>query len=209
MDKPKRRYRSKSAKNDEMTDFSQIEERNKKWFKDVQLFIRFVGHYEYFGTFRFREDIDMSWDEAQKSISHFKNVVRKKLFGRKGDFRLNFLSVIEEEKWEKHSKQYVSVETHFHFLISNPPDDARLNKDFPDFLIDCWCSLQESDEREDQQVKFIYSGKSLAEDYITKLRRSPKGIRFLDILNSTQSQEITDDNVEFFDEIKEKQTSLN
>ena len=80
-----------------MTDFSQIEERNKKWFKDVQLFSRFLGKYEYFGTFRFREDIDMSWDEAQKSISHFKNVVRKKLFGRKGDFRLNFLSVIEQE----------------------------------------------------------------------------------------------------------------
>ena len=209
MDKPQLRYRSKSAKNDEMTDFSQIEERNKKWFKDVQLFSRFLGKYEYFGTFRFREDIDMSWDEAQKSISHFKNVVRKKLFGRKGDFRLNFLSVIEDEKWEKNTKRYVSVKTHFHFLISNPPDDARLNKDFPDFLIDCWCSLQESDERENQQVKFIYSGKSLAEDYITKLRRSPKGIRFLDVLNSTQSKEITDDFVEFFEEIKEKQTSLN
>ena len=207
MDKPQIRYRSKSAKNDEMTDFSQIEERNKKWFKDVQLFSRFLGKYEYFGTFRFREDIDMSWDEAQKSISHFKNVVRKKLFGRKGDFRLNFLSVIEDEKYEKHSKQYVAVKTHFHFLISTPPGEARLNKDFQNFLIDCWCSLQESDEREKQQVKFIYSGKSLAEDYITKLRRSPKGIRFLDVLNSTQSQEITDDFVEFFDEIKEKQTS--
>ena len=190
-----------------MTNFLQIRERYKKWFDDIQLFIRFVGKYEYFGTFRFREDIDMSWDEAQKSISHFKNVVRKKLFGRKGDFELNFLSVIEDEKWLKHTKQYVSVKTHFHFLISNPPDDARLNKDFPDFLIACWCSLQESDERENQQVKFIYSGKSLAEDYITKLRRSQKGIRFLDVLNSTQSQEITDDFVEFFDEIKEKQTN--
>ena len=82
-----------------------------------------------------------------------------------------------------------------------------MNKDFPDFLIDCWCSLQESDEREKQQVKFIYSGKSLAEDYITKLRHSQKGIRFLDVLNSTQSQEITDDFVEFFDEIKEKRTN--
>ena len=190
-----------------MTNFLQIRERYKKWFDDIQLFIRFVGKYEYFGTFHFNKNINLTFDEAQKSISHFKNVVRKKLFGRKGNFKLNFLSVIEEEKWEKHSKQYVSVETHFHFLISNPPDDARLNKDFSDFLIDCWCSLQESDERENQQVKFIYSGKSLAEDYITKLRRSQKGIQFLDVLNSTQSQEITDDFVEFFDEIKEKQTN--
>ena len=84
-----------------------------------------------------------------------------------------------------------------------------MNKDFPDFLIDCWCSLQESDERENQQVKFIYSGKSLAEDYITKLRHSQKGIRFLDEVNSTQSQEVTDDFVEFYDEIKEEQTNLN
>ena len=44
--------------------------------------------------------------------------------------------------------------------------------------------------------------------YILKLRHSKtKGIRFLDTVNSTQSQEVTDDNVEFFDEIKEKQTS--
>ena len=190
-----------------MTNFLQIRERDKKWFDDIQMFIKFVGKYEYFGTFHFHKNINPTFDEAHKSISHFKNVVRKKLFGRKGNFKLNFLSVIEDEKWEKNTKRYVSVKTHFHFLISNPPDDARLNKDFSDFLIDCWCSLQESDEREKQQVKLIYSGKSLAEDYITKLRRSQKGIQFLDVLNSTQSQEITDDFVEFFDEIKEKQTN--
>ncbi len=190
-----------------MNDFLQIRERDKKWFDDIQLFIRYVGKYEYFGTFRFREDVDMTWDEAQKSISHFKNVVRKKLFGRKGDFKMNFLSVIEDEKYEKHSKQYVSVKTHFHFLISTPPDDARLNKDFGDFLIECWNSLQEADERDKQQVKWIYSGNSLAEDYITKLRHSKKGIKFLDVLNSTQSQTITDDFVEFYEEIKEKQTN--
>ncbi len=190
-----------------MTDFLQIRERDKKWFDDIQLFIRFVGKYEYFGTFRFREDIDITWDEAQQSIAHFKNVVRKKLFGRKGDFKMNFLSVIEDEKYEKHSKQYVSVKTHFHFLISTPPVEARLNKDFPNFLVDCWNSLQEADERDKQQVKWIYSGNSLAEDYITKLRHSKKGIKFLDVLNSTQSQTITDDFVEFYEEIKEKQTN--
>ena len=103
----------------------------------------------------------------------------------------------------------MSVKTHFHFLVSDVGEGTRLNQDFREFLIDCWCSLQEADEREKQQVKLIYSGKSLAEDYITKLRRSQKGIRFLDVLNSTQSKEITDDFVEFFEEIKEKQTSLN
>jgi hypothetical protein len=190
-----------------MNDFIRMRERNKKWFDDIQLFSRYLGKYEYFGTFRFREDVDMTWDEAQKSISHFRNVVRKKLFGKHGDFRMNFLSVIEDEKWEKHSQQYVSVKTHFHFLISNPPVEARVKKDFPNFLIDCWCSLQEADVREEQQVKWIYQGSSLAEDYITKLRHSKKGIRFLDVINSTQSQPITDDFLEFYGEIKEKQTN--
>ena len=83
-----------------------------------------------------------SFEDAQKSISHFKSVVRKKLFGR-GDFKLNFLSVIEDEKGEKNTKRYVSVKTHFHFLISAPPDHARVHKDFAELLIDGWCSLQE------------------------------------------------------------------
>ena len=184
--------------------------RHRRWFKDTQLFSRLLqGRVEYFGTFRFREDIDMSWEQSQKSISHFKSIVRQKLFGRRGDFKLNFLSVIEDKKWEKNTKMYVSVKTHFHFLISDVGEGTRLNKDFREFLIDCWDSLQESGEREKQQVKFIYWGNSLAEDYTTKLRHSKKGIRFLDTVNSTQSQEVTDDFVEFFDEIKEKQTNLN
>ena len=183
--------------------------RHRDWFKDIQLIWKYLGRYEYFGTFRFREDIDMTWEQSQKSISHFKSIVRQKLFGRRGDFKLNFLSVIEDEKWEKNTQNYVSVKTHFHFLISDIGKGTRLNQDFREFLIDCWCSLQESGEREKQQVKFIYWGNSLAEDYTTKLRHSKKGIRFLDTVNSTQSQEVTDDFVEFFDEIKEKQTNLN
>jgi hypothetical protein len=200
-------------------------ERHRSWFKDIQLFSRFLGKYEYFGTFRFREDIDMSWEQSQKSISHFKSIVRQKLFGRRGDFKLNFLSVIEDKKWEKNTKRYVSVKTHFHFLISNVGEGTRLNKDFREFLIDCWDSLQESGERDKQQVKFIYSGNSLSEDYILKLRHSKTGIRFYDDVNSTQSQEITSvdvdfgdgievheitgDFVEFLDEIEESRTNLN
>ena len=186
--------------------------RHRDWFRDTQLFSRFLGKYEYFGTFRFREDVDMSLKQSRESVTHFKNVVKRKLFGR-GDFNMNFLSVIEDKKWEKHSKRYVSVKTHFHFLISDVGEGTRLNKDFREFLIDCWCSLQESGERDKQQVKFIYWGNSLAEDCTTKLRRSTtkgkKGIQFLDTVNSTQSQEITDDFVEFFDEIKESKTNLN
>ena len=165
--------------------------RHRRWVKDTQLFSRLLqGRVEYFGTFRFREDIDMSWEQSQKSISHFKSIVRQKLFGRRGDFKLNFLSVIEDKKWEKNTKMYVSVKTHFHFLISDVGEGTRLNKDFREFLIDCWDSLQESGERDKQQVKFIYWGNSLAEDYTTKLRRSTtkgeKGIQFLDTVNSTQ-----------------------
>jgi len=192
--------------------------RHRRWFNDTQLFSTLLeGRYEYFGTFRFREDIDMSWEQSQKSISHFKNVVRKKLFGR-GDFNMDFLSVIEDKKWEKNTKRYVSVKTHFHFLISDVPQRTLLNKDFQEFLIDCWCSLQESDKREKQQVKFI-SGVFGIVSYLLKLRHSEKGIRCFDDVNSTHSQklsgvdvdfgdgievhEITGDFVEFLDEIKE------
>ena len=74
-------------------------------------------------------------------------------------------------------------------------------------------------------MKFIYSGNSLSEDYILKLRHSKTGIRFYDDVNSTQSQEITGvdvdfgdgievheitgDFVEFLDEIEESRTNLN
>ena len=198
-------------------------ERHRSWFEDIQLFSRFLGKYEYFGTFRFREDVDMSLKQSRESVTHFKNVVKRKLFGR-GDFNMNFLSVIEDKKWEKHSKRYVSVKTHFHFLISDVPQRSRLNKDFGEFLIDCWCSLEKSDKREKQQVKFIGDDFGIV-SYILKLRHSKTGIRFYDDVNSTQSQEsrgvdlefedgiefheITGDFVEFLDEIKESKTNLN
>ena len=198
-------------------------ERHRSWFEDIQLFSRFLGKYEYFGTFRFREDVDMSLKQSRESVTHFKNVVKRKLFGR-GDFNMNFLSVIEDKKWEKHSKRYVSVKTHFHFLISDVPKKSLLNKDIGEFLIDCWDSLHESGEREKQQVIFIRDVFGIV-SYLLKLRHSEKGIRCFDDMNSTQSQEITGvdlefedgiefheitgDFVEFLDEIKESKTNLN
>jgi len=199
--------------------------RHRRWVKDTQLFSRLLqGRVEYFGTFRFREDIDMSWEQSQKSISHFKSIVRQKLFGRRGDFNMDFLSFIEDKKWEKHSKRYVSVKTHFHFLISDVPKKSLLNKDIGEFLIDCWDSLHESGEREKQQVVFIRDVFGIV-SYLLKLRHSEKGIRCFDDMNSTQSQEITGvdlefedgiefheitgDFVEFLDEIKESKTNLN
>ena len=96
--------------------FTQSRERNNTWFKDYILISKYINKHDYFGTFRFREDIDMSWEQSQKSISRFKSIVRQKLFGRRGDFNMDFLSVIEDKKWEKNTKRYVSVKTHFHFL---------------------------------------------------------------------------------------------
>ena len=102
---------------------------------------------------------------------------------------MNFLSVIEDEKWNKGMESYEPADTHFHFLINEPPDDARLNKDFCEFLIDSWCSLEGMDERENQHITPIYckANAPSAEEYITKLRHSKKGIRWWDKENSSFS----------------------
>ena len=83
--------------------------------------------------------------------------------------------------------RWQDVKTHFHFLISDAPDHARVNKDFMELLIDCWCSLQEVDSREEQQVILIYTSpnKPSAEEYICKLRHSAH--HFLDEVNSVRN----------------------
>ena len=53
--------------------FTQLRERNHKWFLDYILISKYINKHDYFGTFRFREDQDMTWEQSQKSISHFKN----------------------------------------------------------------------------------------------------------------------------------------
>ena len=66
---------------------------------------RLLGDYEYFGTFHFADNVNPSFEDAQKSISHFKSVLRKKLFGRH-EFDMDFLSVIETKTWNKNIHQY-------------------------------------------------------------------------------------------------------
>jgi hypothetical protein len=185
-----------------MIRFWQVRNRDKRWFEDIRDIAKFIGKYEYFGSFHFEKNHNPSWDDAQKSISHFRNVIRKQLFGQRGSFDMNFLSVIEDEKWDTGKHRYEPVDTHFHFLINEPPEDARLNKDFCEFLIDCWCSLEGMDEKENQHITPIYSknpvvdenGKIIyapsAEEYITKLRHSKKGIRWFDTKNSNQTSPI-------------------
>ena len=170
--------------------FEQLKTNSKKWF-DNNLYqwktiSKLLGDFEYFGTFHFASNVNPSFEDAQKSISHFKNVLRKKLFGRQ-EFDMDFLSVIETKAWNKNIHQYEDVKTHFHFLISEPPDYARVQKYFPELLIDCWCSLKEVDLREEQQVILIYSSpnKPSAEDYICKLRHSAH--HFLDEVNSVRN----------------------
>ena len=175
-----------------MVRFWQIKNRDKVWFDEIRDIAKFIGKYEYFGTFHFEKNHNPSWDDAQKSISHFRNVIRKKLFGQRGSFDMDFLSVIEDERWNTDKGRYEPVDTHFHFLINEPPDDARLNKDFCEFLIDSWCSLEGMDERENQHITPIYckANAPSAEEYITKLRYSRKGIRWFDTKNSTQTSPI-------------------
>ena len=111
---------------------------------------------------------------------------------------MNFLSVIEYMKWNEDSGKYEPVKSHFHFLISDPPECARMDKDFCKFLIESWCSLKGTDVKEEQQVIPIYHTNKkvvkgvvvkqpLVEEYITKLRLGKWGIRWEDKENSTLS----------------------
>ena len=171
--------------------FEQLKTKSNNWF-DTKLsewgtISKYLGDFKYFGTFHFSKKINPSFEDAQKYITHFKNVLHKKLFGRQS-FDMDFLSVIETKKWNKDIHQYEDVKTHFHFLISEPPDYARLLKDFKELLIDSWCLLKQVDAREEQQVIPIYHSpnKPSAEEYICKLRHS--GHKFLDEVNSCKNK---------------------
>ena len=130
------------------------------------------------------------------------------MFGKKGSFDMNFLSVIEDMKWNKDTGKYEPVKTHFHFLIDEPPEYARMDKDFCEFLTDSWCSLLEADERDRQQIKPIYckNNAPLPEEYITKLRHSKWGIRYEDKQNSTLSlpPELDEDGLDYISSLYEE-----
>ena len=123
-----------------MVRFWQVRNRDERWFDGIKDIWKHLGKYEYFGTFHFGKEYELSFDEASKCISHFRNVLRKKMFGKKGSFDMNFLSVIEDVKWNRDTGKYEPVKTHFHFLIDEPPEYARMDKDFCEFLTDSWCS---------------------------------------------------------------------
>jgi hypothetical protein len=174
--------------------------KTRDWFNNY--FPHFYNKYEYFGTFNF----DREWlknngtDEIKKSVKHFKSVVRKRLFGREKDFRLNFFPVVETKKWNSLSKSYLPVIPHVHILFGDYEIDTRLDKDLPDLLIDCWMTLQESDEkRERHQVKFVYgsSPNRCGESYLTKLRHSNVGFFIQELY--TDYKRVDDDGETIFD----------
>ena len=72
--------------------------------------------------------------------------------------------------------------------LSVVPVKLQDNIQIAELLIDCWCSLQEVDSREEQQVILIYTSpnKPSAEDYICKLRHSAH--HFLDEVNSVRNK---------------------
>ena len=175
--------------------------KTRDWFNNY--FPHFYNKYEYFGTFNF----DREWlknngiDEIKKSVKHFKSVVRKRLFGREKDFRLDFLPVVETKKWNFLSKSYLPVIPHVHIAFGEVEKDTRLDKDFPDFLIDCWMTLKESNEkRERHEVKFVYvdsdDAKKCAETYITKLRHSNVGFLIEELITYYKT---IDDDGDFFE----------
>ena len=175
--------------------------KTRDWFNNYFYFL--YNRYEYFGTFNF----DREWlknngtDEIKQSVKHFKSVVRKRLFGREKDFRLDFLPVVETRKRNSLSKSFLPVIPHVHIAFGEVEKDTRLDKDFPNFLIDCWMTLKESNEkRERHEVKFVYvdsdDAKKCAETYITKLRHSNVGFLIEELITYYKT---IDDDGDFFE----------
>ena len=71
----------------------------KDWFNNYFPFL--YNRYEHFGTFNFDREwlknngTDEIKQSVKQSVKHFKSVIRKRLFGREKDFRLNFFPVVE------------------------------------------------------------------------------------------------------------------
>ena len=197
---PDERYRLQVWKND-----------MQLWFDENQKVISLLGKYEYFGTFNFDEDWVKyrNFDELENSIKHFKSILRKKLFGRQGEFNMNIYPVIETKKFEKTFKTYVPVTPHVHILFGEVPDTVKLKKDFETTVIDCWMTLNESSGvrvgKRGQEVKKVWyvSFNRCSENYITKLRNDPDGVEFEDKKNFSKRKnpELFDDDdfLEWFD----------
>ena len=183
--------------------------KTRDWFNSY--FPRFYNRYEYFGTFNF----DREWlknngvDEIKQSVKHFKNVIRKRLFGREKDFRLNFFPVIETKKWNRFNQSYSSVIPHVHILFGDVETNTRLNKDLPSFLIDCWMTLQESDtKRERHEVKFVYGSRPnrCGETYLTKLRHMDMSFFIQELYTDYKT---VDDDGDFFEFVERQNYQFN
>ena len=57
-----------------MVRFWQVRNRDERWFDGIKDIWKHLGKYEYFGTFHFGKEYELSFDEASKCISHFRNV---------------------------------------------------------------------------------------------------------------------------------------
>lgn len=153
-----------------------------KWFTDTWLVRKLYGlNYRYFGTFNFDKEWvkDKTFEDLQKSVKHFKSVIRQKLYGKKNDLELGFLSVIETVSWDKEHKKYLNIGGHLHILFTDVRHDVNLKTDFETFLIDTWMGLKESGKRDEQQVKLMYGYdfNKCGESYITKLMNTGQSDR--------------------------------
>jgi hypothetical protein len=174
----------------------QLRDKSKCWFAKNWLVNKLVNKYEYFGTFQFDKDWvkDKTFEELQKSIRHYKSILRRKMFGRQ-DFDMNFFPVIEMVKWSKQLKKFIPVKPHIHILFGEPPNTARITKDIETFFTDCWLEMNESGEPHEHQVKMIYGGDTTksAESYITKLQHS--NVDWFDGKNFTEVKQVFDEDI--------------
>ncbi len=195
----------------------QLQNQSNKFLENDWLVGKLLNKYKYFGTFNFEPYwlLDKSFEDLQDSIKHFKNVLGRKMFGKKfntksvylimntggtkyrfetrDNFNINFYPVIETIKYIKEYKKSVPVRKHIHILFGEVPDTVRLDKDFETFVIDCWMTLKESsgvrDGDDGQQMKKVWYERHdrCSESYITKLKnKNTNGVKWEDKKNFTE-----------------------
>ena len=149
--------------------FQEMKKKTKFWFKYMQVKLWCKRDYKYHCVFRYRDDISPSVERSRKDVRHCKSILKRKLFGR-GKFDLDWFDVNETTDWNKNKK-----EIHVHILVGELPKNTRpINKPFPELLIDSWCKLDTSAQREYQFVGVTNNDKDDYED-VSYLLKSMKG----------------------------------
>ncbi len=130
----------------------QMEERSEKWFRNYtknpkHLLANMLRgkKFDYFVTptlkgFRKHNSIcqtmdkqDLTRDQVERVVGHFRNILKKKLYGR-GPFRINFVAIIHME----------TDHPNVHILMGEPDQNSNFkgNVPFEVLIRECWNKIK-------------------------------------------------------------------